>query len=284
MHVHFAVPAGASAWFLSRTCHVPYVLTAHLGDVPGGVPEKTEQWFRWVYPFTPTIWRSAEKVIAVSQYTRQLALEHYPVEIEVIPNGVDTKALDPGAITPGHPPHIVFAGRFVEQKNPLQIVRVLADLKDSPWTCTMLGDGPLRPEIESEIRQHGLENRLLLPGWIMPEEVIGYLAKSDILFMPSLSEGLSVVGVQALSMGLALVVSPAGGFVDIVEPGVNGFLINHDDKQGYCNALKTLLLSPEQLQSFRQASRAKSYDFDLEKVINAYEKILLDVGSNGETV
>jgi glycosyltransferase involved in cell wall biosynthesis len=197
---------------------------------------------------------------------------------------VDTKALDPGAITPGHPPHIVFAGRFVEQKNPLQIVRVLADLKDSPWTCTMLGDGPLRPEIESEIRQHGLENRLLLPGWIMPEEVIGYLAKSDILFMPSLSEGLSVVGVQALSMGLALVVSPAGGFVDIVEPGVNGFLINHDDKQGYCNALKTLLLSPEQLQSFRQASRAKSYDFDLEKVINAYEKILLDVGSNGETV
>jgi L-malate glycosyltransferase len=284
MHVHFAVPAGASAWFLYLTQHIPYVLTAHLGDVPGGVPEKTERWFRWVYPFTPPIWRSAEKVVAVSQYTRRLALEHYAVQIDVIPNGVDTKALDPGKINPGDPPNIVFAGRFVSQKNPLQIVRVLADLKDLPWTCTLLGDGPLRKQVEEEIRQHGLEGRLLLSGWITPEEVIEYLSRSDILFMPSLSEGLSVVGVQALSMGLAFVVSPAGGFVDIVEPGVNGFLIDSDDRNGYCNALKSLLLSSEQLLSFRQASRHKSFEFDLKNVVNAYEKIFLEVGMRDESV
>lgn len=278
MHVHFAVPAGASAWFLSRLGRLPYVLTAHLGDVPGGVPEKTEQWFRWIYPFTPAIWRSAEKVIAVSNYTRRLALEHYPVQIDVIPNGVDTKALDPGKIIPGDPPHIVFAGRFVSQKNPLQIVRVLAELQDLPWTCTMLGDGPLRPQIENEIRKCGLQGRLAVHGWVTPEEVIDQLSQSDILFMPSLSEGLSVVGVQALSMGLALVVSPAGGFVDIVEPNVNGYLIDPDDKQGYCQALKPLLLSSEQLRSFRQASRDKSYEFELQNIIDAYEEILREVG------
>ncbi len=95
IHVHFAVPAGALAWVLKRQTGVPYVLTAHLGDVPGGVPEKTGRWFRWVYPFTPPIWRGARSVVAVSEYTRRLAEQHYPVPIQVIPNGVDSDR--PGA-------------------------------------------------------------------------------------------------------------------------------------------------------------------------------------------
>ena len=43
IHVHFAVPAGATAWLLNKLTDIPYVLTAHLGDVPGGVPEKNRQ-------------------------------------------------------------------------------------------------------------------------------------------------------------------------------------------------------------------------------------------------
>ena len=53
IHAHFAVPGGPVAWLASRLGRVPYVLTAHLGDIPGGVPEKTGAWFRWIFPFTP---------------------------------------------------------------------------------------------------------------------------------------------------------------------------------------------------------------------------------------
>jgi glycosyltransferase involved in cell wall biosynthesis len=77
IHTHFAVPSGALAWLLSIFTGIPYILTAHLGDVPGGVPEKTGKWFRWIEPFTHPIWKRAKKVIAVSEYTRQLALRHY---------------------------------------------------------------------------------------------------------------------------------------------------------------------------------------------------------------
>ena len=70
IHVHFAVPAGALAWLLSKITRVPYVLTAHLGDVPGGVPEKTSDWFRWVFPITRWIWHDASVRVAVSEYTR----------------------------------------------------------------------------------------------------------------------------------------------------------------------------------------------------------------------
>lgn len=62
MHVHFAVPSGALALPLAWLTGVPYVLTAHLGDVPGGVPDKTERWFRWIFPLTPPIWKRAAHV------------------------------------------------------------------------------------------------------------------------------------------------------------------------------------------------------------------------------
>jgi len=205
IHVHFAVPSGPVAWMLSHCTHIPYVLTAHLGDVPQGVPEKTNRWFKWIYPFTPPIWHDAAQIVAVSEYTRQLAIKHYQVEPLVIPNGVDLSLLDPGEIQVNDPLHIVFAGRFMHQKNPLQLVKTLSDLKQLTWKCTMLGDGPLYLDVQEEIKNLGLEDRISLLGWVTPREVIDHLSKSDILFMPSISEGLPVIGVQSLAMGLAIV-------------------------------------------------------------------------------
>ena len=272
IHVHFAVPTGVLAWALSRLRKIPYLLTAHLGDVPGGAPEKTGSWFRWIFPFTRPIWRDAAKVVAVSEFTRKLALKHYPVDIEVIHNGVDLKELNPGKLEVQSPPRIIFAGRLMKQKNPLQIIKTLAKLQHIPWECVLLGDGPLREEIEEEISRHNLQDRIKLLGWVTPAEVIAWFQKSDILFMPSLSEGLPVVGVQALAMGLAMVVSNIGGFIDLVDENKNGFLINDNDE--YEKVLRKLLNSAESLLSFRKASREKAEEFSLEKIAGTYEKAL----------
>jgi len=277
IHVHFAVPAGVLAWALFRLKKIPYLLTAHLGDVPGGAPEKTSRWFRWILPFTHAIWRDAEKVIAVSEFTRQLALAHYAVDVEVIHNGVDIKELDPKVIKTQAMPQIVFAGRFMLQKNPVQIVKTLAKLKDLPWECTLLGDGPLRAEIEAEIAKYQLQERFSLLGWVTPQEVIEYFGKSDILFMPSLSEGLPVVGVQALAMGLAMVVSNIGGFVDLVNEGENGFLVKNNDE--YEPILRKLLNDPDELLSFRKASREKAEEFALSRIVSIYEEALKKASS-----
>jgi glycosyltransferase involved in cell wall biosynthesis len=281
IHVHFAVPAGAIAWGLSRLTATPYILTAHLGDVPGGVPEKTSQWFRWIYPFTPPIWRHARRVVTVSEYTRQIALQNYPVQMQVIHNGVDLSSFQPAEIQVNDPPRLVFAGRFTEQKNPLQLIETLAQLQDLPWSCAMIGDGPLRPQVERKIEACGLQSRFALPGWITPEEVIGWLAKSDILFMPSLSEGLPVVGVQSLAMGLAVVTSCVGGFVDLVNPEKNGYLIQGQDTDAYARALRGLLSRPERLYAFRKASREKAKEFDLTKIVNEYEELILEIAREG---
>lgn len=274
IHTHFAVPAGALAFALSIVTGVPYILTAHLGDVPGGVPEKTARWFRWLELFTKPIWKKAKNVIAVSEFTRQLALRHYHVNIKVIPNGADFSQLVTNHIEINKIPHIVFAGRFVSQKNPLTIVRVLSTLKDLNWTCSMLGDGPLFEEVKAEIKKHSMTERFRLTGWITPNDVLNEFSKSDILFMPSLSEGLPVVGVDALVKGLAVVASKIGGFLDLVDHNENGYLIELKNEAGFSSTLRELLSNQELLAKFRYTSLKKAKNFDIRKIIDQYEEIM----------
>lgn len=274
IHTHFAVPAGALAYALSLLTGIPYILTAHLGDVPGGVPEKTARWFRWLKPFTKPIWKRARQVVAVSEFTRQLARAHYPVDIRVIPNGADFTHLVTERIEVNRIPRLVFAGRFVSQKNPLAIVRVLSALNDLDWTCSMLGDGPMFEEVKAEIEKLGMSERFHLTGWVTPADVLKEFSQSDILFMPSLSEGLPVVGVDALVKGLAIVASNIGGFLDLVEPEENGYLIEIQDEAGFSSALRDLLSNRERLAQFRCASLEKAKNFDIEKITDQYEEIM----------
>jgi glycosyltransferase involved in cell wall biosynthesis len=281
IHAHFAVPAGALAWVLSRMTGIPYVLTVHLGDVPGGVPEKTGGWFRWIHPFTRAIWRDANRIVAVSEFTRQLALKKYDVKIQVISNGVDLSTMQPNIIHLNQPPRIVFAGRFMAQKNPLQLVQTLKGLKQFQWQCVMIGDGPLMQDIKRAVAESDLEDRFQFTGWIDPQDVLNWFDRSDILFMPSRSEGLPVVGVQALAKGLAIIASQVGGFVDLVDHDKNGYLIQQEDIAKFSTSLQGLLSDSTRLLSFRKASLEKAKCFEINQVVKEYENIFLSVLTNG---
>jgi glycosyltransferase involved in cell wall biosynthesis len=281
IHAHFAVPAGALAFALSALTGIPYMLTAHLGDVPGGVPEKTDKWFRWIMPFTHMIWMRAKQVVAVSEFTRELALAHYPVKITVIPNGTDLEKVTPSRIKINRPPRLAFAGRLVSQKNPLAIIRVLARLKNLNWRCALLGDGPLFEEVKREIDKADMQDRFDLPGWVTPEEVLEWFSRSDILFMPSSSEGLPVVGVQALAEGLAIVASRIGGFIDLVNHEENGFLVDVGDEDQFRRCLEMLISDPSLLLQFRHSSLSKADTFGIDRIASQYEKLLQEVSHGG---
>jgi len=274
IHVHFAVPTGVLAMLLSAFTGVPYVLTVHLGDVPGGVPEKTSRWFKMVYPFTPPIWKRAAAVAAVSEYTRGLALAHYPVDIDVIPNGVRIPDQDPERIKVSTPPALVFAGRLQPQKNIPFLIRAAAANADVPWKMTLLGDGPQRAEVEGLIKLHDLEDRIQLRGWVSTEEVWQVFKDSDLLVMPSLSEGLPVVGVQALASGLAIAGTRAGGLAELIEDEVNGRLVNVGDEKAYISALRWCLEDPDRLRLMKCESLKIARRYDIKSVAQAYEDII----------
>ena len=273
IHAHFAVPAGAAALALSIFTRTPYVITAHGGDVPGGAPEKTGGWFRFVLPLSKLIWKRASVVAAVSGQTRQLALKHYTADIQVIPNGIDPAKYHPGKIVAARTPGIIYIGRFSPEKNALAVPLVLSSLAHLDWHCVMLGDGPQMEEVKSLLKQHRLEERFTLPGWVGADEVAVWMEKSDILFMPSLREAMPMAGLQALAMGLAVVASEIGSVPDLVINSENGFLAAPGDLEGYGGALKKLLENPTLLENCRLKSRKMVEKFDLQEVISAYEAL-----------
>jgi glycosyltransferase involved in cell wall biosynthesis len=122
-----------------------------------------------------------------------------------------------------------------------------------------------------------------LPGWVTPEDVLNQFSKSDILFMPSFSEGLPVVGVQALAKGLAIVSSRIGGFLDLVDHEKNGYLIEVHDHLSFSKALREIISKPEVLLRFRKASIEKSQDFDIQKVVDKYQIIFQGVVGNNDS-
>jgi glycosyltransferase involved in cell wall biosynthesis len=122
-----------------------------------------------------------------------------------------------------------------------------------------------------------MNDRFDLPGWVTPEDVLEHFSKSDILFMPSFSEGLPVVGVQALAKGLAIVASRIGGFLDLVDEHKNGYLIDVHDKPAFSQSLRELISDPQLLLRLRKASLEKSRDFDIQKVVDRYQAIMQEV-------
>lgn len=278
IHAHFAVPAGAVALLLSRLYKKPYIITAHLGDVPGAVPSKTDDWFRWMLPFTHSIWSNASNIVAVSEFTRQLALRHYPVNITVIHNGVELNALQKPTLDPSstQPTRLIFAGRFAEQKNPSHLVQALAPLKGLAWECNMLGDGPLYEQTRQQAKEYGIENQFVFFGWVTPDQVKEAFLSNDILVLPSSSEGLSVVGVQALAMGLAMVLSNAGGNPELVN-GMNGALFEVGDVTTLTNTLRTYITDRSALITARKNSLEFAKKFDLGLIVDQYESIFKEI-------
>jgi len=271
IHAHFAVPAGAVAFFLSLFSGVPYVLTAHLGDVPGAVPDKTSRWFHWIYPFTPPIWEKASRVIAVSEFTKKLALEHYKVPIDVIHNGVDLDSL-PRLIrnsNPSSPLKLIFAGRLTEQKNPFDLINALGTLAGKNWTLSVMGDGPLLLPTRHLAEKLGISSQITFYGWVTPEQVLDAFAEHDVLLLPSSSEGLSVVGVQALAMGLAMILSQAGGNPELVN-GKNGILIPVGDVDALTKNIDKFIEDRDYLTSAQSASLTYAQKFSLDQIISQY--------------
>jgi glycosyltransferase involved in cell wall biosynthesis len=277
IHVHFAVPTGPVAWFATRFVGIPYVLTVHLGDVPGGVPEQTDHLYRIVKPFTVPIWRSAAAVIAVAPHVAELANRAYGISPQVILNGSDAIMVRrSGEVRNAGPLRVVWCGRIQQQKNLAAAISGLASIAGQAWTLDILGDGPLRAEAEETGRRSGLSGQTRFHGWVEPSRVAAEFGHADVLFLPSLAEGLSLVTVEALRAGLAFVASGVRGITDVVVHGRNGILCDPRTPSSFAAAFMDLIGDREKLRAMQVASAERAAMFGTEAMVDAYERVLAD--------
>jgi glycosyltransferase involved in cell wall biosynthesis len=143
---------------------------------------------------------------------------------------------------------IAFLGRLWEQKHPQALVPTLVELlRQFPQLDPVLliaGDGPLRGEVIRMAKLSGVEERLRLLGWRNDVPVV--MSAADVVYLPSLWEGLPRTLIEAAAFGIPAVATDVKGNREVIVEQETGFLVPPNDVASAASALGTLLTSSEQ--------------------------------------
>jgi glycogen synthase len=176
-------------------------------------------------------------------------------------------------------PLIVTVGRLVPNKG-LDIglealARVAANLPPS-WRYVMVGDGPLRDELARVVARVGLGDHVRLAGNLDDSEMHNLVAVADLFLNPTLYEGSSLVTLEAMSHGCAIVASRAGGIPDKIEEGVTGWLAEPGDVGSLADGILRWWRAGEETRSrIRRAAAERCRErFDWPICVDRYLEVI----------
>jgi len=185
---------------------------------------------------------------------------HGIVNVALWPGGVDSDRFDPARrcsamrtrLSAGHPddPLLVYVGRLSAEKGIEQLRPILEALPGA--RLALVGDGPHRKALE----HHFAGMPVFFAGFLHGDELAAAYSSSDVFVMPSRTETLGLVVLEAMSSGLPVVAVRAGGIPEMIEDGVSGYLF--DDESEAIEAIRDLLHSPERRAAVGECARAHS--------------------------
>lgn len=185
-----------------------------------------------------------------SQAYRWCAHRHWK-KIHIVHCGLDEVFLNQPTTTPVSEPRLVCIGRLSEQKGQQILIEAAAMLaaRGVDFHLTLIGDGPMRGDIEKLIEHHQLAGKVELAGWMSGAQIRDSLVRSRALVLPSFAEGLPVVIMEALAMGRPIIGTQVAGIPELVAPAQTGWLIPPGNVYQLANAMaEALAASPDQLQ------------------------------------
>lgn len=143
-------------------------------------------------------------------------------------------------------PRLVCVGRLCEQKGQLLLLEACHKLaeKDIDFELVLAGDGEMRPQLETVIKQHSLGNKVRITGWISSEQVRAEILSSRVLVLPSFAEGLPVVIMEAMALHRPVLATYIAGIPELIRHGENGWLFPAGDVDELVFSLEEALLTP----------------------------------------
>jgi glycogen synthase len=253
----FGAPSGVVALVLKKIFKVPYIVSLRGGDVPGFRPYDFRTYHKILSPLLRIVWKNASFIVANSNGLRDLAREFDArFEIPIIPNGVDLDLYVTDERS-WQPPLILSAGRLVHQKGLDVAIRALSGLKDLQWQWHIAGDGPQMDNLKSLVHEHGIGDRVVFRGWQSREELIQCYQRSNLFLFPSRHEGMPNAVLEAMASGLPVIASRIAGNEELVLNGETGILVESENIEALCSALRTLLTDSSLRQKMGAASRGR---------------------------
>ena len=222
----------------------------------------------------------ADRVISVSNYTANIIVNRYRVDtskIRVVHNAFHLKTDNGEKKRIFKDPVILFLGRITLQKGPEYFLEVATRVIDTyPLvSIIMVGTGDLAKRLIQKSAEYKLLTRFLFTGFMNREEVEAILSASDIMILPSVSEPFGIAPLEAMSFGIATIISKQSGVSEVVN---NVYKVNFWDVEEMSNIILDLLSNPEKMREMGQKARQEvekiQWDKSADLILKCYKELL----------
>jgi glycosyltransferase involved in cell wall biosynthesis len=293
VHAFWPLPHGLIGLIAKRASSLPLVVTFFGVELTW-----MERQLPFLAPMLRRIVAGSDAVTAISTYTAgRLRRQVGGSDPVIIPFGATVEPPEESPeprLDSRAPFDLLFVGRLVERKGVHLLLEAVGSLKDDPRiTLHIVGDGPERTRLEEQARAIGIGERVVFHGFVARESLEARLAACDCFVLPAVvdakgdTEGLGVVLLEAMSYGKPTVASEAGGIVDIVENGRNGFLVPPGDASTLARALERVMDEPARaramgLQGREDVQSRFSWDVIVDRLVGVYERV--DRGARSQRI
>lgn len=165
--------------------------------------------------------------------------------------------------TMDEPWRIAWAGRMAPEKGLATLLRAVTLLVATgrDVRLSLIGDGPERPRLEAQARTLGITDSISWEGYVGERErFLALLRESDLFVLPSLTEGVPKVLLEAMACGLPVVASAVGGIPALLDDGDRGRLLRAGDEIDLAAAIRSVLEDPSVARTFRERGVAWAAD------------------------
>lgn len=272
------VQMGMPSFLAKIFCRIPYVVYCHGSEIylPWRFKKNISKW----------VLQNAKAVIVLSKdMKKRVELLGLNInDIFIIPNGINLEDFD--VISKDETRDkiginksddvILFVGTLKSVKGIRYLLEAINIIKNNGLSPTLLivGEGDERKYLEKISVNFGIVNNVKFVGGKCNKEVFEYMAAADMLILPSISEGLPIVILEAMASGLPVVATKVGGIQDIINDGENGILIDSMDPKQIADSIIFLLSNDDRrgTMSYNNRKKAQKYSWVqiTKKIISVY--------------
>lgn len=276
IHAHdwMTYPAGIEA---KRISGKPLIVHVHATEVDRSGDQVNSQ----VFEIEKQGMLSADKVVAVSQWTKNIAVRHYGIpaeKIEVIHNGIDPKtttAAHHASRIPGSR-IVTFLGRITHQKGPMYFVEaariVLDQFPDAHFVVA--GSGDQLPLMIERIAQLRLSGHFHFTGFLKAQDIDKVWAMSNVYVMPSVSEPFGIAPLEAIQAGVPVILSNQAGVSEVMPHAIKvDFWNSQALAEAICNVLRYKSLANTLRTNGAEEVRNLTWDKAAKKLTTLYHEL-----------
>jgi glycosyltransferase involved in cell wall biosynthesis len=254
IHAHSRVPAWI-AMFGSLFSGRPYIVTAHA-------------YFSTQVRLIYLPYRRAARVICVSRAVKEGMKNCFADNAVVIPNGLPPATISWQGSGKGEV-RFLFVGRLTRLKGLQDIIKILPDVKGN-WRLDILGDGPLRAELEEAVMSNGLKGQILFHGFHNDPDT--WMAKSDCLLFPSYIEGMPLTLARAIQIGLPVLATDIEPVCEMALKKEG--LIHGGDLNAWKNAIQSFMTTRQSPAVFNRNAVTTIQQMSSE-VLKIYKSVVI---------